>query len=86
LGYDGMALIYAALQKTGGVADGPSLVEAMKGMSWQSPRGPVQIDPQTRDIIQDVYLRKVEKRDGELYNVEFFKIDAVKDPAKAVKP
>jgi branched-chain amino acid transport system substrate-binding protein len=85
-GYDGMALIYAALQKTGGVADGPALVEAMKGMSWQSPRGPVQIDPQTRDIIQDVYLRKVEKRDGELYNVEFFKIGAVKDPGKAAKP
>ncbi len=85
-GYDGMALIYAALEKTGGQTDGPALVDAMKGMSWLSPRGPVQIDPQTRDIIQDVYLRKVEKRDGELYNIEFLKIGAVKDPAKAAKP
>ncbi len=82
-GYDGMHLIYAALQKTGGKADADSLIAAMKGMKWESPRGPVEIDPDTRDIIQNVYMRKVEKKNGQLYNVEFQTFDAVKDPAKA---
>jgi branched-chain amino acid transport system substrate-binding protein len=82
-GYDGMALVYEALQKTKGAADGDSLIAAMKGASWMSPRGPVSIDPQTRDIIQNIYVRKVEKVDGQLYNVEFDKIEAVKDPFKA---
>ena len=62
--------------------DGTKLVEAMKGMSWTSPRGPISIDPQTRDIIQNVYIRKVEKKNGQLYNVEFDVIKAVKDPGK----
>src|SRR6204780_2684743 len=66
-GYDGMHLIYDALKKTGGKADGDSLMAAMKGMAWESPRGPVSIDPDTRDIIQNVYIRKVEKKNGELY-------------------
>lgn len=82
-GYDGMHLIYAALAKTGGDADGDKLIAAMKGMAWTSPRGPVSIDPQTRDIVQDVYIRRVEKKDGELWNVEFDKLVAVKDPGKA---
>lgn len=82
-GYDGMHLIYDALRKTGGKGGGDALVAAMKGMSFESPRGPVQIDPETRDIIHDVYLRKVEKKDGQLYNVEFDVIKAVKDPGKA---
>ena len=60
-GYDGMNLIYEALKKTGGKADGDSLIEAAKGMSWESPRGPIRIDPETRDIIQTVYIRRVEK-------------------------
>jgi branched-chain amino acid transport system substrate-binding protein len=84
-GYDGMHLIYEALKKTGGKTDGDSLLAAMKGMAWESPRGPISIDPETRDIIQNVYMRKVEKVDGELYNVEFETFPNVKDPAKAAK-
>jgi branched-chain amino acid transport system substrate-binding protein len=84
-GYDGMHLIYEALKKTGGKTDGDSLVAAMKGMKWESPRGPISIDPETRDIIQNVYIRKVEKKNGQLYNVEFATFEAVKDPVKAAK-
>ncbi|HLJ69685.1 MAG TPA: ABC transporter substrate-binding protein [Roseiarcus sp.] len=81
--YDGMALIYHALEATKGSTDGQALIDAMKGAKWMSPRGPVEIDPQTRDIIQNIYVRKVEKVNGQLYNVEFDKIEAVKDPFKA---
>jgi branched-chain amino acid transport system substrate-binding protein len=84
-GYDGMHVIYEALKKTGGKTDGEALVNAMKGMKWESPRGPISIDPETRDIIQNVYIRKVEKVDGELQNVEFDTFEAVKDPVKAAK-
>jgi branched-chain amino acid transport system substrate-binding protein len=84
-GYDGMHLIYEALKKTNGDANGDKLVAAMKGMSWESPRGPISIDPDTRDIIQDVYMRKVEKKNGQLYNVEFATFPAIKDPIKAAK-
>jgi branched-chain amino acid transport system substrate-binding protein len=84
-GYDGMHLIYAALKKTNGATDGDGLIAAMKGMSWESPRGPISIDPDTRDIVQNIYVRKVEKVDGELYNVEFATFEAVKDPGKAKK-
>jgi branched-chain amino acid transport system substrate-binding protein len=82
-GYDGMHLIYTALAATKGSTDGTALVEAMKGLSWESPRGPVTLDPQTRDVVQNVYLRKVERKDGELYNIEFQTFPAVMDPAKA---
>jgi branched-chain amino acid transport system substrate-binding protein len=82
-GYDGMHLMYAALAKAGGKTDGDSLIAAMKGMAWESPRGPISIDPETRDIIQNVYIRKVEKKNGELYNVEFATFPNVKDPIKA---
>ncbi len=82
-GYDGMHLIYETLKKTGGKADGDSLIAAAKGMSWQSPRGPMSIDPQTRDVIETVYIRRVEKVGGELVNVEFDKVENVKDPVKA---
>ncbi|MFT0532331.1 ABC transporter substrate-binding protein [Castellaniella hirudinis] len=81
-GYDGMHLIYEALEKTKGDAGADAFIAAAKGMQWNSPRGPVQIDPETRDIVQDVYIRKVEKVDGVLQNVEFDKIEAVKDPGK----
>src|ERR1700691_3066582 len=81
--YDGMALVYGALEKTKGATDGDALIDAMKGASWISPRGPVSIDPQTRDMIQNIYVRKVEKVDGALYNIEFATIEAVKDPFKA---
>ena len=84
-GYDGMHLVYEALKKTGGKTDGDSLLAAMKGMKWESPRGPITIDPETRDIIQNIYIRKVEKVGGELHNVEFATFEAVKDPVKAAK-
>ena len=84
-GYDGMHAIYEALKKTGGKTDGESLIGAMKGMKWESPRGPISIDPETRDIVQNIYVRKVEKVQGELYNVEFATFDAVKDPLKLPK-
>ena len=83
--YDGMHLIYEALKKTNGNADGDALMAAIKGMSWESPRGPISIDPETRDIVQNVYIRKVEKKNGELYNVEFATFPSVKDPGKAAK-
>ena len=80
-----MALVYQALEKTKGATDGDALIAAMKGASWMSPRGPISIDPETRDIVQTIYVRKVEKVDGQLYNVEFASIPAVKDPYKASK-
>jgi ABC-type branched-subunit amino acid transport system substrate-binding protein len=83
--YDGMHLIYEALKKTEGRTDGDTLVAAMKGMAWESPRGPISIDPETRDIVQNIYVRRVERVDGELYNVEFQTTEAVKDPGKTKK-
>jgi branched-chain amino acid transport system substrate-binding protein len=82
-GWDGMHLIYEALKKTGGKADGESLIGAAKGMRWESPRGPVVIDPATRDIVQTVYIRRVEKAGNGTLNVEFDKVDNVKDPPRA---
>jgi branched-chain amino acid transport system substrate-binding protein len=84
-GYDGMHLVYEALKKTQGKTDGEALITAMKGMKWESPRGPISIDPDTREIVQNVYIGKIEKVDGELYNVEFATFDAVKDPLKMKK-
>jgi branched-chain amino acid transport system substrate-binding protein len=78
--WDGMHAIYAALKKTNGNVDGEALVKAAEGMSWESPRGPVSIDPATRDIIQTVYIRKVEKVNGQLVNVDIDSIPNVKDP------
>ncbi len=82
-GYDGMRVIYEALKKTGGKGGGDALLAAMKGQIFESPRGPVFVDAQTRDIVHNVYLRKVEKKDGQLYNVEFDVIKDVKDPGKS---
>jgi branched-chain amino acid transport system substrate-binding protein len=81
-GYDGMRLIYEALKKTKGAGGGDALLEAMKGQIFESPRGPMFIDAQTRDVVHNVYIRKVEKKDGQLYNVEFDVIRDVKDPGK----
>ncbi len=78
--YDGMQMLYAALKKTNGDSSGPKLVDAMKGMAWNSVRGPVSIDPATRDIVQTVYIRKAEQVDGGIYNVEFDKVEKFKDP------
>ncbi len=84
-GYDGMHLIYVALKKTAGKADGDSLVAAAKGMKWESPRGPIAIDPDTRDIVQTVYIRKVEKVGGAIVNVDIDKVENVKDPTHGRK-
>jgi branched-chain amino acid transport system substrate-binding protein len=82
-GYDGMHLIYEALKKAGGNTDGDVLIGAAKGMAWDSPRGPMSIDPATRDVVQTVYMRRVERVGDRLVNVVFDKIDNVKDPVKA---
>jgi branched-chain amino acid transport system substrate-binding protein len=79
-GYDGMHVIYEALKKTNGNTDGEKLVAAAKGMKWDSIRGPMSIDPETRDVVQTIYIRKVEKVGGVLMNVPFDKIENVKDP------
>ena len=84
-GYDGMALIYKALAATKGDTNGEKLVAAMKGMSWESPRGPLSIDAQFREPVQNMYIRKVEKVGNELHNVEFETLTAVKDPTKVAK-
>jgi branched-chain amino acid transport system substrate-binding protein len=81
-GYDGMHLIAEVLKKTGGNADADKFVEAAKGMKWTSPRGPISIDPATRDIVQTIYIRKVERVGGKLQNVEFDQVPDVKDPGK----
>jgi branched-chain amino acid transport system substrate-binding protein len=83
-GYDGMHLIYEALKTTGGKT-GDAMLAAMKGMAWESPRGPMSVDPQTRDVVHDEYIRKVERVDGQLYNVELSKVEAVKDPVRGTK-
>src|SRR5438270_7340719 len=80
-GYDGMHAIYETLKKTEGNTDGEAMIAAAKGLKWQSPRGPMSIDPQTRDVVQDVYIRRVQKVGDEYVNVPFDKISAVKDPA-----
>nr|CAD6618662.1 ABC transporter substrate-binding protein [Rhizobium sp. Khangiran2] len=82
-GYDAMHLAYMALEKTGGDTDGDKLMEAMKGAEWTSPRGSIMIDPRTRDIVQDIYIREVKEVDGELYNVEFTKYEKIRDPNSA---
>jgi branched-chain amino acid transport system substrate-binding protein len=82
-GCDGMRVIYEALKATKGKGDGDALLAAMKGQIFESPRGPMFIDAQTRDVVQNIYLRKVERKDGQLYNMEFDLIKDVKDPGKA---
>lgn len=80
--YDGAHLLFQALAATGGDAAGPALVDAMKGMAFESPRGPILIDPDTRDIVQDISMRRVERIAGELWNVAFQTFPQVRDPAK----
>lgn len=82
-GYDGMRVIYKALESTKGTGGGEALMAAMKGQAFESPRGPVLIDAQTRDIVQDIYIRRVERRNGQLWNVEIDVNKAVKDTARA---
>jgi branched-chain amino acid transport system substrate-binding protein len=80
-----MRLITEALKKTNGNTNGEALVNAMKGMTFESPRGPILIDPETRDIVQNIYIRRTERVNGEIYNIEFDTIPMVKDPVKAAK-
>ncbi|MFM2083941.1 MAG: hypothetical protein RLY95_759 [Pseudomonadota bacterium] len=82
-GYDGMRVIVEALKATKGKGTGDDLLAAMKGQIFESPRGPMFIDAQTRDVVHNIYIRKVEKQNGQLYNVEFDTIKDVKDPGKA---
>ena len=79
-GYDGMHVIYEMLRKTGGNGSGEQMVDAAKGLAWVSPRGPMSIDPTTRDVVQNIYIRRCEMKDGKIWNVEFDKIENVKDP------
>jgi branched-chain amino acid transport system substrate-binding protein len=79
-GYDGMHAIYETLKKTQGKTDGEAMIAAAKGLMWDSPRGPMSIDPETRDVVQTVYIRRVQKVGGELVNVPFDRVLNVKDP------
>src|SRR5512145_2379724 len=79
-GYDGMHAIYETLKKTKGNTDGEAMITAAKGLKWQSPRGPMSIDPETRDVVQTVYIRRVQKVGNELVNVPFDKVENVRDP------
>lgn len=81
--YDAMHMLYEGLRKTGGDASGPAFTDAVRGMEWESPRGPIGIDPETRDIVQNIYMRRVEKIDGQLWNTEFETYESVRDPGKA---
>ena len=81
-GYDGMRLIAEVLKKTNGNTDADKFIEAARGLKWVSPRGPISIDPATRDIVQNIYIRKVEKINGRLQNVEFDHVADFKDPGK----
>ena len=81
-GYDGMALIYHALEKNHGDTDAGKFMAAVKGAKWESPRGMISIDPETRDIVQTVYVRRTELVDGKIYNVEFDQFPDQKDPGK----
>ncbi len=81
-GYDGMAAIADVVQKLGNSIDPDKAMEILKHEKMMSPRGPIHIDPATRDIVQTVYIRRVEKRDGQYWNIEFDKFPDVKDPGK----
>lgn len=86
-GYDGMHFIYEALRKTNGSTDGTKNLQAMMDLEWESPRGPVKLDPTTRDLIQNAYVRRTERAaNGEMQNIEFATIPMVKDPTRPAKP
>ncbi|HMM51006.1 MAG TPA: ABC transporter substrate-binding protein [Burkholderiaceae bacterium] len=81
-GYDGMAVIYEAVKKLGGNTDGTQAIEAMKSLKLESPRGPISFEADVRDIVQNIYIRRVERRNGELYSIEFATLPAIRDPGK----
>ncbi|CAN5465902.1 ABC transporter substrate-binding protein [soil metagenome] len=80
-GWDGMQVIYKAAAAARG-QDGDALLAAMKGLTFESPRGPLLIDAQSRDVVHDIYVRRVERVGAELYNVEFETFKSVKDPGR----
>jgi branched-chain amino acid transport system substrate-binding protein len=84
-GYDGMHAIYEALRKTSGSTEGKALIAAMRGMTWESPRGPMAIDRDTGEVVHNIYIRKVEKTDVDLRNMEFETFSNVRDPRVAAK-
>jgi branched-chain amino acid transport system substrate-binding protein len=84
--YDGMHLICSAIAATRGKADAAAAMDAMKSFKADSPRGPIAIDPETRDIIQNIYIREVREVNGELANVEIQTIPNVRDPWKIEHP
>lgn len=81
-GYDGMAALVAAIQATKGKMDTDAALAALKGWKYASPRGPISIDPETRDIVMNEYLSELVKKDGKLEQKVIGKIDAVKDQCK----
>jgi branched-chain amino acid transport system substrate-binding protein len=80
--YDGMGAIYEVIRKLNGNIDADKAMDVLKGYKAMSPRGPIMIDPETRDIVQTIYVRKVERKGNELWNVEFDKFENMKDPGK----
>jgi branched-chain amino acid transport system substrate-binding protein len=84
--YDGMQLIYRAVEQLGPRPKPDAVMESWKGAKLDSPRGPIQIDPKTRDVVQNVYLRRVTKKGDKLINVSFKTIPTVKDPWKEWNP
>ena len=80
-----MYIIYEALKRTNGNTDAEALVQVARNLKWESPRGPVSIDPETRDIVQTIYIRRTEKVGDKIVNVDVDKIESVKDPVKAKK-
>jgi branched-chain amino acid transport system substrate-binding protein len=85
-GWDGAAAVFDIIKQTKGKFDGDQAMAILKGWKYESPRGPIMIDPDTRDIIQNVYMRRTEMKDGKLANVEFDTIPNVKDPWKELNP
>jgi branched-chain amino acid transport system substrate-binding protein len=85
-GWDGMAAIFEVIKQTKGKFDGDQAMAILKGWKHESPRGPIEIDPQTRDVIQNVYIRRTERVDGKVANVEVETIPMVKDPWKEFNP
>jgi branched-chain amino acid transport system substrate-binding protein len=84
--WDGTGLIHQAVAALGPNADGLKYIDFMKGKTIASPRGPMMIDPDERDVVQNVYIRRVEKRDGKLVNIDIGQVDMVKDPWKIDNP
>ncbi len=84
--WDGTAFIYQAVAALGANAEGIKYVDFLKGKKLNSPRGPIYIDPVERDIVQNIYIREVQKRDGKLVNIDIGQVDMVKDPWKIENP